>query len=88
MIEELRNSAAFKWFEAEFIDKPYAASFDALRDQVSPQEAAPVLAYRQTRYVAFKSVKTGMIEREIVHLKRVSPSDPAIAALTQYLRTL
>lgn len=87
MINELKQSAAFQWFEAEFIDKPYAASFDALRAEATTEDDA---FWRRinAKYVALREVKSGMIQREIVHLKRISPIEPAIAALTQHLRTL
>lgn len=87
MIEALKESEAFKWFEAEFIEKLYRASFDALRAEATTDNDA---AWRRinARYVALRGVKAGMIEREIVHRRKINPKDPTIEVLRQTLAAL
>lgn len=79
MIEELLGLAAFRWFEAEFIDKPYRIAFDNLRSQGGE-------AFQS--YKALKEVKGGMIQREITQRETVSPDDPRITYLREKLRSL
>lgn len=85
MIFELKDSTAFKWFEEEFIDKPYRASFDALRDPSTPIEELPTV---RARYAALKAVKIGIIEREIAHRDQLDPNDPERLRLWQQVRQM
>lgn len=85
MIEELLASRAFQWFETEFIDKPYAASFEALRSKFTkPEDLASV----QQTYVALREIKSGCAERELAHRELISPTDPVIAVLRSKLAAL
>jgi hypothetical protein len=85
MIFELKDSAAYKWFEREFIDGPYRRAFDELRSPHVKQEDLPKL---QTTYVALRAIKVGMLEREIAHREQIDPSDVEIARLRDELSRL
>jgi hypothetical protein len=87
MIFELKDLTAFKWFEKEFIDKPYQASFDALRDP-RLREKNETLENIQQRYVALRAVKVGMLEREIAHREQIAPNDVEIPRLRAELERL
>lgn len=85
MIEELRNNAAFRWFEEEFINKPYLASFDALRDEYTAEDDLPKI---RATYSAFRKVKVAIFEREIAHRAQLLENDPEIPRLNRELRSL
>lgn len=85
MIEELQKSSAFKWFFAEFVDKPYRDAFEKLR---SPYTEFADLPKVQTTYTALAAVRRGLLEREIVHREQLQPDDPALPALRDKLRNL
>lgn len=87
MIFELRGSAAFRWFQKEFIDARYQETFDALRD---PAMRLPgeTLECVQARYLALRKVKAGILEREIAHRELISPTDTEIAVLREELARL
>jgi len=87
MIFELKDSRAFQWFEKEFIDKPYKEAFDLLRNPKLRQEGVTLLDV-QAAYVVLRAVKTGVIEREIVHRETIDPGDEMIPVLRQKLDTL
>src|SRR5882724_3796709 len=70
MIFELKESSAFKWFEREFIDKPYQEAFDKLRDP-KMREKEESFESIQTAYVALRAIKVGMLEREVAHREQM-----------------
>lgn len=80
MIDELRNSQAFKWFEEQFIDKLYQESFVNLRRYHSKRV--------HYTYQTMRRVKIGMIERQKTHLELISPNDPMIGVLRAMLDVL
>lgn len=84
MIFELKDLVSFKWFIAEFIDKPYRAAFDALRDPRLRQDNE-TLENIQQRYVALRAVRVGMLEREIAHREQITPNDSFLHALREQL---
>src|SRR6266404_2278410 len=87
MIFELKESTAFKWFEREFIDRPYQEAFDKLRDPRQRQKDESLESI-QTAYVALRAIKVGMLEREIVHREQIDPNDVEIKRLNAKLRSL
>lgn len=85
MITELTGSAAFQWFEKEFIDAPYAKAFEALRSKRTKPEDFPDV---RSTYNALQAIKADMIQREITHRELLSPTDPRISFLLGKLAAL
>lgn len=83
MIFELKDSRAFNWFFEEFVVKPYAEAFEALRD-VHTED----LTKARTEYLALKKARIGLIEREIIHRQQLDVDDPEIARLREKLSVL
>ena len=88
MISELHNNTAFQWFEAEFIDKPYSASLEALKSRRPDNDDGTWLAAQHQAYRVLRSVKASMIEREINWRKKVNPLDSEIPRLQEKLQAL
>lgn len=85
MIFELKENRPYKWFEAEFIDKPFQEAREKLRSPETKPEELPVA---HQRYLALKEVKAGMLEREIGWRKALDRTDSEIARLQMKLDAL
>lgn len=85
MIFELNSSVAFRWFEAEFIDRPFRDAFEALRTPGIKAEDLPAI---QQKYMSLRAVKVGIIEREISHRDLLDPNDSMIPVLREKLARL
>jgi hypothetical protein len=86
-IFELNKDRNFQWFMREFIDRPYNAAFDALRNPLMRQKD-DTLEVIQAKYVALREVKVGMLEREIAHRELLNPRDEEIPRLRERLSRL
>jgi hypothetical protein len=86
-IFELNKDRNFQWFMREFIDRPYNAAFDALRNPLMRQKD-DTLEVIQAKYVALRDVKVGMLEREIAHRELLNPRDEEIPRLRERLSRL
>ncbi len=82
-IYELRQSGAFQWFMAAFIDGPHR---DALETLKNPHTADLVNA--RTRYLALREIKVALLEREIQHRELMTPADEEIPRLREQLTQL
>jgi hypothetical protein len=87
MIFELKDSRAFQWFMREFIESAYQQAFDELRNPALRQKDVK-LEDVQTRYVALRQVRVGMVEREIAHREQLDPNDEEIKRLREKLASL
>jgi hypothetical protein len=85
MIFELRDARSFQWFMAEFFEKPFIEASQAYRSDDTPEEDLPKV---RARYMALKTVKAGILEREIAHRRLMDPSDAEIFRLEQRLAQL
>jgi hypothetical protein len=85
MIFELRDARAFQWFMAEFFDKPFREASEAYRSPTTDEADMPKV---RARYLALKEVKSGILEREINHRRKMDPNDTEIFRLEQQLAQL
>jgi hypothetical protein len=83
----LQESPDFKWFEKTFIIEPYDEAFRKLRDPHAREEGE-TLEMVQTAYLALRTVRAGVLTREIIHRELIDPRDEQIAKLRQTERPL
>jgi hypothetical protein len=84
-IIDLQGSRAFEWFFDEFIEKPYRLAFDRYRSPSTPEEQ---LVTARADYLALRTLRVGMLEREIAHRRQLDKNDLQISVLEEKLRAL